>query len=77
MSEDSKGEAMNKIDKMWTALADHQPAPEYAEAWQKMIKERTYEAAYKAADAAWAAADAAEEARAAQRAINEIKEVQS
>ena len=49
MSEDSKGEAMNKIDKMWTALADHQPAPSYAKAWAKMLEERTAEASYKAA----------------------------
>ena len=79
----------DKLNEMWAALAEHQPAPEYAEAWQTMLRERTEDAAPRearaasawaaatAARAAWAAADAAEEARAAQRAINEIKEVQS
>jgi hypothetical protein len=61
---------MNKLNKMWTALAEHRPAPEYADAWQKMLKERTEEAAWAAARAgadagAWAAEEAAEAATAA------------
>jgi len=43
---------MNKLDEMWTALAEHQPAPSYAKAWRTMLKERTQAAA---ADVAWAA----------------------
>jgi hypothetical protein len=39
----------DKLNEMWTALEAHEPAPSYAEAWKKMLKERTAEAAYKAA----------------------------
>jgi hypothetical protein len=35
----------DKLDEMWAALAEHQPAPEYAEAWQKMLKEQAEEIA--------------------------------
>jgi hypothetical protein len=65
---------VSTIDEMWAALEAHKPAPEYADAWRVMCKERTYAAAravYWAASAgsaaAWAArwaswaADAAEE----------------
>ncbi len=41
-----------KLDEMWDALEAHKPAPEYAEAWQRMCKERTYDAARAAC---WAA----------------------
>jgi hypothetical protein len=34
-----------KLDEMWAALEAHEPAPEYADAWQRMLKERTYLAA--------------------------------
>jgi hypothetical protein len=30
-----------KLDKMWQALEAHKPAPEYAEAWRVMCRERT------------------------------------
>ncbi len=49
---------MSTIDEMWAALEAHEPAPEYAEAWRVMCKERTYEAieaAYRAAPAGSAA----------------------
>jgi hypothetical protein len=41
-----------KLDEMWAAFEAHKPAPEYADAWATMCKERTYEAveaAYRAA----------------------------
>ena len=68
----------DKLTEMWEALAEHQPAPSYAEAWQMMIKERTQAAAwnaeaYAARAAAWAtsAAEAARAARTATRAAAE------
>jgi hypothetical protein len=51
---------MNTLDEMWAALAAHQPAPEYAEAWETMLKERTPYAAEAAMEAAWVAMHAAE-----------------
>jgi len=42
----------NKLTEMWAALEAHEPAPEYAEAWERMCRERTgyaVEAAYRAA----------------------------
>jgi hypothetical protein len=58
-----------KLDEMWAAFEAHKPAPEYAEAWQTMCRERTGRAAWAAnkaapvgsaaAVAAWAAATAA------------------
>jgi hypothetical protein len=36
------GEAVSaKLAEMWAALESHKPAPEYAEAWATMLKERT------------------------------------
>ena len=76
----------DKLDEMWAAFEAYQPAPEYADAWRVMCKERTEDAAvaaYYAAPAGSAAAEAAEEElaaesdRYAQRAIDAIKEVQS
>jgi hypothetical protein len=74
-----------KLDEMWAALEAHKPAPEYAEAWATMLKERTEEAAWvayraapagSAAEAAtWAAVRAAKADKYAQYAINAIKEV--
>jgi hypothetical protein len=49
------------IDEMWAALEVHKPAPEYADAWRVMCKERTE-------DAAWAAYHAAPEGLAAKAA---------
>jgi hypothetical protein len=78
------------IDEMWAALEAHKPAPEYAEAWATMLRERTYEAveaAYRAAPIKSAAGLAALSAGAAmlsaaalrlafaQEAIDAIKEV--
>jgi hypothetical protein len=72
---------------MWAALEAHKPAPEYAEAWRVMCKERTYDAARSAhyaapaesaawwAAASWAAATAASANYYAQKAIDAIKEV--
>jgi hypothetical protein len=37
---------------MWAALEAHKPAPEYAEAWQRMCRERTIGAANDAEGAA-------------------------
>ena len=83
---------MNELDEMWAALAEHKPEPSYAEAWERMLRERTQEAAWAAAyaaDAAWAAMEAAgaaegaawaagaAAARAAQRVIDAIRRVQS
>ena len=78
-----------KLDEMWAALEAHKPAPGYAEAWQTMLKERTYDAVEKVYEAAplFSAAEAAAkwaltafEAQArtdrhAQKAIDAIKEV--
>jgi chemosensory pili system protein ChpA (sensor histidine kinase/response regulator) len=76
----------DKLNEMWAALAEHQPAPEYAEAWQTMLRERTEDAAPRearaasawaaatAARAAWAAADAAEAAWAAAEAAEAAAE---
>jgi len=84
---------MNKLDEMWAALAAHKPAPEYADEWATMLKERTEDAAEAALAAAWAtnsawvaahsaawvirATDAAWVERVAQRAIDAIRRVQS
>ena len=54
-----------KLDEMWAALEAHKPAPEYAEAWATMLKERTWAAmakAYYAAPVGSAAKVAAEAA---------------
>jgi hypothetical protein len=80
---------MSKLDEMWAALEAHKPKRGYAEAWQTMCRERTYEAveaAYRAAPAlslaeaaaraaAWATGEACAAAadRHAQEAINAIK----
>ncbi len=61
----------DKLDEMWAALEAHKPAPEYAEAWAEMCRERTYEAA----EAAWAAALSAGAAVAAARAAAWAAEV--
>jgi hypothetical protein len=61
---------------MWTALERYQPFAEqhgFGDAWQKMIKERTQEAAWAAADAAWAAAYAAARAEEAAEAAEEAR----
>jgi hypothetical protein len=50
-----------KLAEMWAALEAHKPAPEYAEAWATMCRERTE-------DAAWAAYHAAPEGSAAKAA---------
>jgi hypothetical protein len=78
------------IEKMWAALEAHKPAPEYAEAWQRMCRERTEDAAWAAHYAApegsaawWAAAagaaaawaEAARVERYAQDAIDAMREV--
>ncbi len=76
----------DKQAEMWAALEAHKPAPEYAEAWQAMCRERTRDAmrvVYCVAlkgSAAWAAAIAAAEVawateHYAQEAIDAIKEV--
>jgi len=42
----------DKLAEMWQALEAHKPTPGYADAWQRMLTERTYEAveaAYRAA----------------------------
>ncbi len=71
-----------KLAEMWAALEAHKPAPEYAEACQRMCRERTYDAARAAhyaapagsaawwAAAAWATATAASANYYAQRAID-------
>ena len=75
----------DKLDEMWEALAEHQPAPSYAEAWQMMIKERTQAAAWnaeayaaraaaRATSAAARATSAAEAARAARTATRAAAE---
>ena len=38
-----------KLDEMWAALEAHKPAPEYADAWRVMCKERTIDSV----DAVW------------------------
>jgi len=80
----------DKLTEMWAALEAHKPAPEYADAWSVMCRERTRLAARAVYDAtpvgsaaraaAWAAAIAAAEVawateHYAQRAIDAIKEV--
>ncbi len=82
---------MSKINEMWAALEAHKPAPEYAEAWQRMCRERTLGAANEAEGAAMLAEDGDAEVAAylaanslrsfrdaddwASRAIDAIKEV--
>ncbi len=71
----------DKLNEMWAALAEHQPAPSYAEAWQTMLRERTEKAAEAARCAAaftevdaWRAWQVAAKAeKAAQRAIDAIR----
>jgi hypothetical protein len=41
-----------KLDEMWAALEAHKPAPEYAEAWHRMCRERTEASVWAAYDAA-------------------------
>ncbi len=41
-----------KLAEMWAALEAHKPAPEYAEAWATMCRERTSAAAWAAYRAA-------------------------
>ncbi len=41
-----------KLDEMWAALEAHKPNPEYADAWQRMLKERTVASVWAAYDAA-------------------------
>ena len=55
-----------KLDEMWAAFEAHKPAPEYADEWETMLKERTEGAACAAHRAAPArsAAEAAAEAAA-------------
>jgi hypothetical protein len=51
-----------KLDEMWAALEAHEPDASYADAWQRMCKERTKVAAWavcRAAPARSAAAAAA------------------
>jgi hypothetical protein len=78
-----------KLNEMWAALEAYEPAPEYADAWCAMCRERTYEAAsaaYYATPAASVATAAASVAAAAawaaartdkfaQEAIDAIREV--
>jgi len=66
-----------KLDEMWAALEAHKPAPEYAEAWRVMCRERTeyavsaaYFAAPKGSAARLAAAAAFEAARLAKAAVD-------
>ena len=76
---------MSKVDEMWAAFEAHKPAPAYAEAWQTMLKERTYEAAraaYYAAPAgsaaeaaAWKAMSVVEADDYTQQAIDALREV--
>ena len=78
-----------KLDEMWAALEAHKPAPKYADAWVRMLKERTPAAAFIAywtapkGSAALAALRAhkalniaADVDKQAQQAIAAIKEVQ-
>ncbi len=80
-----------KLDEMWAALEAHKPAPEYAEAWERMCRERTIGAANDAEGAAmlaengdaevaaWCAGNTLRAVRQAndwaERAIDAIKEV--
>jgi hypothetical protein len=50
-----------KLDEMWAAFEAHEPDASYAEAWQRMLMERTE-------DAAWAVYRAAPEGLAAKAA---------
>ncbi len=77
----------DKLDEMWAALEAHKPAPEYADEWRAMCRERTDDAAWaaycvapegSAARAAGLAAlaasrEAAQADRYAQRAIDALK----
>jgi hypothetical protein len=81
----------DKLTEMWAALEAHKPAPEYADAWQRMCRERTIGSANEAEGAAmlaedgdaevaaWLAANALRATRDANdwalRAIDAIKEV--
>jgi hypothetical protein len=63
-----------KLDEMWAALKAHKPAPEYAEAWRVMCRERTTEAAWDAYVAAPAGSAAKAAARAAAWALKTVAE---
>jgi len=79
----------DKLNEMWAAFEAHKPAPEYADAWQRMLMENTATSARRARlavplglparDAAGLAAWALDAAEAvdkqAQRAIDAIREV--
>jgi hypothetical protein len=77
---------MNKMTEMWVALEAHEPAPSYAEAWERMLRERTEDAMWAAyyeaprgsrhGNEAWAAWAKARDDRRAQHAIDAIREVQ-
>ncbi|MCA3503053.1 MAG: hypothetical protein IOD05_07375 [Rhodobacter sp.] len=41
-----------KLAEMWAAVEAHKPAPEYADAWMRMLKERTVASVWAAYDAA-------------------------
>jgi hypothetical protein len=74
-----------KLDEMWAALEAHKPAPEYAEAWATMLKERMADAAadagraaesagfFSAMSAAYCTAWAVRYAKSAIDAIKEVK----
>ena len=61
MMNETKNEMWAAEARMWAALEAHQPPSTYAEAWARMLKERTQEAAWDAARAAEETAAAAEE----------------
>jgi hypothetical protein len=71
----------DKLNEMWAALEAHEPQRGYSEAWGRMLKERTEEAAEAARCAAaltevdaWRAWQVAAKAeKAAQRAIDAIR----
>lgn len=69
---------MTDLNKMWSALASHQPLADkkgYGKAWAKMCNDRTDAVAWDAAIAAWADADAAAAAYAAFAAADFYKRV--
>jgi hypothetical protein len=70
------GEAVSKLDEMWAALEAHKPAPEYAEAWMRMLKERTPAAAFIAHWTAPAGSAAASAALTAHKAANAAADVE-
>ncbi len=53
---------MSKLDEMWAAMSAHKPERlRVAKAWQRMCRDRTYDAVAKAYEAApvWSAAEVA------------------